>query len=358
MDFADKLRSLASRIEKQKSAIQTEEAAKTAFVMPFIQALGYDVFDPTEVVPEFVADVGSKKGEKIDYAIMSDGKPSMLFECKCCAADLNDSHAGQLRRYFHVTSARIGVLTNGINYQFFADLDEPNIMDKKPFMEINLIDLEDQLIPELKKLTKSSFELEQMLSAASNLKYTRAIKGYFERQITSPDTDFVRLVLSDIYSGLKTQLVIEQFTPLVKQALQGVINDNITSRLKSAMSANPVPDNSGNESTEQEQQAEESTKGVVTTHEEMEGYYIIRAILRQVVDVDRVSMRDTKSYCGILLDDNNRKPLCRLHFNTQKKYIGIFDKDRNESKVPISSLSDIYNFTDQIRSSVNLYEEK
>lgn len=107
MDFADKLVALAGRIEKQKSAIQTEEAAKTAFVMPFIQALGYDVFDPTEVVPEFVADVGSKKGEKIDYAIMVADKPSMLIECKGCDASLNDSHAAQLRRYFHVTAARI-----------------------------------------------------------------------------------------------------------------------------------------------------------------------------------------------------------------------------------------------------------
>lgn len=207
MDFADRLVSLAGRIDKQKSAIQTEEAAKTAFVMPFIQALGYDVFDPTEVVPELIADVGSKKGEKIDYAIMVDGKPSMLIECKGCNANLNDNHASQLRRYFHVTAARIGVLTNGQTYQFFTDLDEPNIMDKKPFMEIDLLDMDEQLIPELKKLSKSSFELDQMLSAASNLKYTREIKGYFERQMVAPDPEFVRLVLTDIYAGMKTQVV-------------------------------------------------------------------------------------------------------------------------------------------------------
>lgn len=289
---------------------------------------------------------------------MSEGKPSMLFECKCCTSDLNGLHAGQLRRYFHVTSARIGVLTNGIIYQFFSDLDEPNIMDKKPFMEIDLLDLEDQLIPELKKLTKSSFELEQMLSAASNLKYTRAIKGYFERQLLTPDQDFVRLVLVDIYNGIKTQLVIEQFTPLVKQAFMAIINENINARLKSAMSTGQKTESSNNDLPEQEQPLEDTVKGVITTHEEMEAYYIIRAILRQVVDVERVTMRDTKSYCGILLDDNNRKPVCRLHFNTQKKYIGIFDEKKIETRFPIVTLNEIYNFTDQIRSSIFLYGEK
>lgn len=357
MDFADRLVSLAGRIDKQKSAIQTEEAAKTAFVMPFIQALGYDVFDPTEVVPEFIADVGSKKGEKIDYAIMVEGKPSMLIECKCCDTNLNDNHAAQLRRYFHVTSARIGVLTNGQTYQFFTDLDEPNIMDKKPFMEIDLLDLDAHLVQELKKLTKSSFELDQMLSTASNLKYTKEIKAYFDRQMTTPDPDFVRLVLADIYSGMKTQLVIEQFTPLVRQGLGAVINDQINARLKSALSTVPVPEIQPQDETN-EQSTEDTGKGIVTTHEEMEGFYIVRAILRSVVDVERVVMRDTKSYCGIILDDSNRKPVCRLHFNTQQKYIGIFDEKRIESRKPISSLNEIYDYSEQIRAAIKIYDQE
>ena len=139
MDFIDQLKTLSARMAKQIENITTEEATKNAFVMPFIQALGYDVFDPTEVVPEFTADVGSKKGEKVDYAILTNGKPTLLFECKCCASDLNECHAAQLRRYFHVTSARIGVLTNGSVYRFYSDLEEKNIMDEKPFMEIDQI---------------------------------------------------------------------------------------------------------------------------------------------------------------------------------------------------------------------------
>ncbi len=79
MDFIDRIRDLSTRIPKQLEHIQTEEATKNALIMPFISALGYNVFDPTEVVPEFTADVGIKKGEKVDYAIHLDGKPIMLF---------------------------------------------------------------------------------------------------------------------------------------------------------------------------------------------------------------------------------------------------------------------------------------
>lgn len=357
MDFSDKLTTLAQRITRQKEAIQTEEAAKTAFVMPFIQALGYDIFDPTEVIPEFVADVGSKKGEKIDYAIMNNGTPVMLVECKCCTTNLNNSHAGQLRRYFHVTSTRIGVLTNGVVYQFFADLDEPNIMDKKPFMEIDLLDLDEKMLHELKKMSKSTFEIDTMLSTASNLKYTREIKGYFERQLTAPDPELVRLVLADIYSGLKTQVVIEQFTPLVRQGLTAIINEQINARLKLAM-ANNLQGTTEQETTEEEASTIQDNKGVVTTHDEQEGFYIVRAILRAVVDVERVTMRDTKSYCGILLDNNNRKPICRLHFNTQQKYLGIFDAQRNETKMPIAGLNEIYAFEKEIRGAVSLYDRE
>jgi hypothetical protein len=125
--------------------IQTEEATKNAFILPFIGILGYDVFDPSEVVPEFTADVGTKKGEKVDYAIIRDKKVIMLFECKACDANLDESHASQLYRYFSVTESRIGVLTNGILYRFYTDLEEPNKMDSKPFMELNIIEIQEPL---------------------------------------------------------------------------------------------------------------------------------------------------------------------------------------------------------------------
>jgi len=348
MDFIDHLRALATKMNKQIANIQTEEATKTAFVMPFIQALGYDVFDPTEVVPEFIADVGSKKGEKIDYAIMADGLPMMLVECKCCSADLNEAHASQLRRYFHVTAARIGVLTNGITYQFFSDLEEKNIMDKKPFMEINILDINEELIPELKKLTKTSFELDSMLSAACNLKYTREIKCYLESQLANPTPEFSRPIISEVYAGLKTQQVVEQFGPIIKQAFVSLVNDQINARLKTALSGQPAPEPT---KCVNEDDAGAESK-IVTTQEEIEGFYIVRAILRQVVDVERVYYRDAQSYFSILLDDSNRKTICRLHFNAaSQKYIGFIGEDKKEKRHPIAGLNDIYQFVNQLKAA-------
>ena len=154
MDFIDKLQALSAKIKKQKDGIQTEEATKTAFVLPFIGTLGYDIFEPTEVIPEFTADVGIKKGEKVDYAICLDGKKVMLFECKSCHSSLDDCHASQLYRYFSVTGARLAVLTNGVLYRFYSDLEEPNKMDSRPFMEFNMLDVQENLVPELKRFTK------------------------------------------------------------------------------------------------------------------------------------------------------------------------------------------------------------
>lgn len=350
MDFNDRINALAARIQRQINAIQTEEAAKTAFVMPFIQALGYDVFDPLEVVPEFIADVGSKKGEKIDYAIMADGEPSILIECKNCSCDIGSTEAAQLRRYFHVTTARIGILTNGYKYMFFSDIDEKNIMDAKPFMEINLLELDANLIPELKRLSKSSFELEQMLSVASKMKYVREVKNFFEEQMVNPDQEFVRMAIANVYPGMKTQAILEQFTPIVKQAIGDIINDKINSMLKSALA--------GQQTTAvsvEAQECETENDGIITTEEELEGYYIVRSILRPVVDINRIFYRDTKSHFGILFDDNNRKPICRLHFNRKKKYIGVFDQSKKEIKMPVDTLDDIYEHTELIQSAAMGY---
>jgi len=123
MEILDTLNSLSEKIRQQTALIKTEEATKSAFVMPFInKVLGYDVFDPTEVIPEFICDVGTKKGEKIDYAIIKNGEIQILIECKKIGEPLNIKHASQLFRYFHVTTARISILTNGQVYKFLPIL--------------------------------------------------------------------------------------------------------------------------------------------------------------------------------------------------------------------------------------------
>lgn len=157
MDLVDKLGAIAAKVEKQRNTISTEEATKTSFIMPFLKELGYDVFDATEVIPEFTADVGIKKGEKVDYAIALDNKIVMLVECKMLGSKLDANVESQLHRYFHATEARIGILTDGLVYKFYTDLEELNKMDNKPFLEFALNQLDDSIIQEIKKFSKAIF---------------------------------------------------------------------------------------------------------------------------------------------------------------------------------------------------------
>lgn len=362
MDFFEKLNGLSAKIRHQGQSIQTEEATKTAFVMPFIHSvLGYDVFDPSEVTPEYICDVGTKKGEKIDYAIFKDGALQILVECKKIGEPLNINHASQLFRYFHVTNARISILTNGQIYKFFTDLDAPNKMDEKPFLELDMLDIDEYAVPELKKLTKSSFDVESIISAAGELKYVSQIKKEIASQFIQADDDFVRLFASRVYEGVITQKVREQFSGLTAKATSQFLNDQVNDRLKSAMSGTLPPLTQNDPPTPQDENAitqKSDSDGRVTTPEELEGFHIVKAIVRTAVDSKRVAHRDTQSYFGILLDDNNRKPICRLHFNYSQKYIGIFCEDKNEVRHPISSLEDIYDFADQLKATIGFYEAK
>ncbi len=358
MDLIDRIKDIASRIPNQMEHIQTEEATKNAFIMPFISSLGYDVFNPLEVIPEFTADVGTKKGEKVDYAIKKDNGIIILIECKWSGADLHKEHASQLYRYFSATEARFAILTNGIDYEFFSDIDEKNKMDSKPFFKFNILNFEDHQINELKKFTKSAFSLDDILTTASTLKYTGSIKKILEDELSNPSESFVRFFASQIYDGRLTQTKIEQFTNIVKEARNQFVNERINERLKSAMSTNESKSNSESVvETESKIESQLEKDMIETTQEEIDGYYIVKSILREVVDVKRVAMRDTKSYCGILFDDNNRKPICRLHFNNSKKYLGVFS-NKNEERFEINSVDDIFQYANHVKAVVAEYESQ
>jgi len=350
MDFIDQLKGLSSRIANTKSMIQTEEATKNAMVMPFIQILGYNVFDPLEVTPELVSDVGTKKGEKVDYAILQDGKPIILFECKKAGGDLSINHAGQLFRYFHVTAARFGVLTNGLLYRFFTDIEQPNKMDEKPFFEFNILDFKERDVEELKKFAKSAFDVDTILTTANDLKYTRAIQNRLADWMVSPSEDFVRLVSSDLLGSRRfTPAIRDQFTDITKRAFEQLLGERINDRLKGAMTPESVTTAEATVTAVPVESAAELQ--VVTTAEEIEGFHIVRSVLRGVVNPRRIFMRDAQSYCAILLDDNNRKPICRLRFNNSGKlYLGLLNEKKEEERVALESVDDIYNFSDQLKT--------
>lgn len=359
MVFEQAIEQIAKRIEEFGATLETEEATKTAIVMPFIaQVLGYDVFDPSEVVPEFTADIGTKKGEKIDYAIQHDGQVQMLIECKRVGASLDINHASQLFRYFHVSSARIGVLTNGQLWHFFTDLDRPNRMDERPFLRLDLADIDPHTLPELQKLTKSAFDLDSVLSAAEDLKYVSSLKREIGQLFKEPDEDFERMLIARVYERPVTAKVKEFFRPLVSKASRQWLGDQVNERLKAALQTQVPAVPAALDSTPvaasdpAPQEVAEPLADVDTTLEELEGFNIVRAIAVAEIEPGRIAMRDTKSYFGVLIDDNNRKPLCRLHFNARSaKYIGLFDEQKVETRHVIESPVDIYRFAEEIREA-------
>jgi len=355
MDFKDEIKQFADRVEKLKNQINTEEATKNAFIMPFIKTLGYDVFNPTEVVPEFVADIGLKKGEKVDYAIMKDNQPAILVECKHWGENL-DPHNSQLFRYFHTTKAKFGLLSNGIVYRFYTDLVEPNKMDEKPFFEFDVTDIKDNQVEELKKFHKSYFDVGNIQNTASELKYMNELKNLLNTEFQNPTEGFVRYFAKQLYQGMLTAKLLDQFTGLTKKSLQQYINDLITERLKSALKKEnePVPSEVTQLTSPQEIVL---TNKVETTQEEIEAFLIVKTILRQKTKADRIVFRDAQSYFAILLDDNNRKTICRLYLSGTKKYIGTFDEQKKETRNDIATLDDIFTHSNTLLKTVSFLDK-
>lgn len=354
MDFKDQIKILGERVVKLKDQIATEEATKNAFIMPFLQSLGYDVFNPVEVIPEYVTDIGTKKGEKIDYAIFKDGNPIILIECKHCNQNL-DLHEGQLLRYFHVSKAKFGILTNGVIYKFYSDLVEANKMDEKPFLEFNITDIKDVQIEELKKFHKSYFDADSITNTASELKYSNELKQLISQELNNPTHDFVKHLAKQVYPSIITAKVLDLFTQLTKKAAQALLSDLITERLNNALKKEKEDEQQ--EIQEAAALTEKANSKIETTEEELEGFLIIKSILRQKIDVSRVAYRDAQTYFAILLDDNNRKTICRLYFNGNKKYLMYFDDNKKEVKKEIQSLDDLFTHSNELLEVLNRYEE-
>ena len=353
MDLKIKLAQLHQRVVGLKDQITTEEATKNAFVMPFIQILGYDIFNPTEVIPEHICDIGTKKGEKVDYVIRRNNEPILIFECKHWKENA-DAHNSQLHRYYHVSKARFGVLTNGTIYNFYADLEKPNIMDEKPFLTIDLEDLKDNAIKILESFTKNEYNLENILDSAEGLKYIKAIRKEFEKEIEQPSDELIKLLVNRFFDKPLIASRMATFKEYTKKALTISINESISDRLKSALHINELPVSSSE--IKASPIDENSDSKINTTEEELEAFQIVKAILREKIPVNRIAPRDTQSYFGVLLDDNNRKPICRFHFNTANKYIEVFPngKDAGE-KTQLNSLDEIYEFRGQLHKTLENY---
>lgn len=358
LEFKLALDPLAERARKQLDHLQTEAATSTALVLPFLSALGYDVFDPREIVPEFTADFGGKKGEKVDFAVMKEGRPIILIEVKCWNVALDRVHESQLYRYFSVTPAKVSILTNGVQYKFFADTETSNKMDERPFFEFDIRAMKKADYEALKRFAKGSFDDENVTSAAQELLFTRGIVSALHSEFGNPSEDFVRHFSKMVYSGPLGKHAKEMFSQIVRRAQQQFLTEFFTKfseTVTTAINAQPAAPTPTTAQSAPALPQDEEDDDIVTTPEEREAFEIVKAILATVVNPARVVMRDTKSYCGILLDDNNRKPLARLRFNHAQKYLGLFDSQKNEEKLPIKSPSEIYQYADRLRDTVGHY---
>ena len=356
MEIKEKLYSLSERIEKIADQIKTEEGTKHSLILPFFQILGYDVFNPLEFCPEFDADYGIKKGEKVDYAIMIDEEPLVLIEAKSCTDNL-DKHGSQLFRYFNSSKARFGVLTNGIKYRFYTDLDEINKMDKKPFVEVDLLNLNDTHIAYLKNFERDSLDVNSILSTAEELKYSNLIKEFFKGQLNNTSEDFANYILSNVYEGRKTSAVVEKFLPIVKKSFNQFINETLSTKFAQTLKVSSSESNNSIVTTDLasspvDLEIDNSLNKIVTTAEELEAFAIIKSILRKTVDPSNITYKDTERYFGILFNNNTRKWICRLYLGNTKSIV-FPTLDKGQERVHIDVIDDIYNFEGRLTEIVN-----
>jgi len=248
------------------------------------------------------------------------------------------------------------LLTNGINYRFYSDLVDPNKMDEKPFLEFNIHEIKDNQVEELKKFHKSYFDADSIVNTASELKYTNELKQLLQQELNNPSPEFVKYFAKQVYPSNISAKILELFTNLTKKSAQQYISDLITERLKTALTKED--ESAKEQDSKLELQNQEPENKVETTEAELESFMIIKTILRQKIDIKRITYRDAQSYFAILLDDNNRKTICRLYLNGNKKYFVVLDENKKEVKTEIQTLDDIFTFSDKLFEIVENYDKK
>ena len=360
MTFEDEIKEFSKTIPNKLEHIDSEETSKIALITPFLRLMGYDTTNPAEVKAEYTADVGTKQGEKVDFAILQDGEPTIFIECKSASNELTTDNISQLYRYFSITDIQIGILTNGVEYKFFTTGEDNNRMDEKPFLDIDLLNLTKKDIKELEKFKKTNFDLDEVVSRADNLKYRNLIKKQLLSEFENPSDEFIRAIGKQVYEGKLTPGIKEKFGTIISVAITEIINERVNKTLADAVASNEEEQEDNNNIEAEEEISED---GVITTDTEKEGYFIVRSIASEILDPDLVAIRDRKHYCNILYDNNQRFPIVRFYFNNEDHLrVEFYDKitltqngGKKGEKVDIESVSDLYNYKERILSIVNQY---
>lgn len=347
MGFIEDLAALVVTIRQRAEVVKTEEATKMSLIVPMLQTWGYDPFNPLEITPEYTADVGTKQKEKVDYAIMKDGEPIILIECKPAGACL-DKHGSQLFRYFSVCPAKIGILTNGVEYRFFSDTEAENKMDLTPFLTVNLLNMKPGQDVQMSKFCREAFDMEELMPSIENLSKKRKIQEVIAESFDNPPDELMRYFIRQIHDGPISQKIMDRYSPMVREGIKTYFSEKVNAKLQSALNG---------EATNEECSCEENEDGIVTTEDEIAGFHIVQAIASEIIDPSRVVIRDNKSYLNILLDDTIRQQICRLYLNTSNWYISTYEQ-KEENKQPLQKLQDIYQHRDQILAAIRRYTEK
>lgn len=339
----EELKNFSKRALELKEHITTEEATKMSLVAPFFQILGYDIFNPSEFCPEFTADVGIKKHEKVDYAILINGTPIILIEVKSVNQNL-DKHSSQLFRYYSATNARFAILTNGLAYRFYTDLNEKNKMDATPFYEFNLLNLSPDDYIEIPKFSKECFNEESILDNASILMYSNQFMDYLHEQLSYPNDEFVRFFLKNAYQGVKTQNVIDKFRPILRKSLNDYIDKIVKEKMTSLVNTSSYI-SAGNQETGK----------LLPSNEELEFYKLIQNMLGELVKVSDITYKKTESYFVVLYKNNVRKWLIRIIISHSQTTIIVPDENKNEVRFRINSLTDVNSHKQYIENALLMY---
>lgn len=354
------INTLIERIKTtDKSKILTEEETKQAFILPFLHALGYNVFDTNVIKPEYTADIGTKKGEKVDYAILSNGAPIVLIEAKHHKENL-DNHKNQLIRYFQVCAGKFGcrfaILTNGLEYRFFSDTQKDNVMDTAPFLTINLENPKTRDLSELKRFAKDALNVDEIKKIAKANLYHQQIQQIFKDEVENPSDDFVEFFARKILNDDKriTQKIKDEFKEPVKKTLKYIISDLANEQITKIKNEIAEAQKADNKDLEESKEDE-----IITTEEELQAFYIIKSLFADKDDIklDKITYKDTKFYFGILLDNKTTKWFCRLYLNGGKKYF-IVPCENSEKRIDINEISELYKFKVELNAALELRLKK
>lgn len=327
-DFITRLKSHIEHVKKVGSHCTTEETTKQALILPLLDILGFNPYDPTKVLAEFAADFpGVKATERVDYALYCNGQPVMFIEAKPYIADLTN-HAPQLSRYFNSSlGVTIGAITNGREWRFFTDLINTNVMDEKPFLVIDFTKAKPEDLTQLAEFKHDNFHAEKLRYFAEENQYIQQFKSVIKRSINDVDIDFVRYVAqqANIQRQLNTKF-LENIQPFVKQAVQQAISDTVVKGLSSPtiITAQPVEHKIKEEIQEAPVAVEEpdyivhpDNEKIITTKEEQELLRIVTELFPEI----ELDGRDTESYYSVLFQNKTNRWLFRFDVNRKRPTI-------------------------------------